>query len=70
MLAVHCARGYFGPEKNVGRPVQANCWLAENALNEGHGFTGCGKLHVLYQGTTLEAAEKVRSERESNSSRD
>ena len=21
--------------------------------NEGHGLTGCGKTHVLYQGTTL-----------------
>ena len=32
MLAVHCARGYFGLEKNVGCRVQAICWLAENAL--------------------------------------
>ena len=22
-------------------------------LDEGHGLTGCGKTHVLYQGTTL-----------------
>jgi hypothetical protein len=22
-------------------------------LDEGHGFTGCGKTNVLYQGTTL-----------------
>ena len=26
---------------------------AENSLNEGDGSTGCGKTHVLYQGTTL-----------------
>jgi hypothetical protein len=25
----------------------------------GHDFTGCGKAHVLYQGTTLQAAEKL-----------
>jgi hypothetical protein len=24
----------------------------------GHDFTGCGKTHVLYQGTTLQLAEK------------
>jgi hypothetical protein len=27
----------------------------------GMGFTGSGKTHVLCQGTTLEAAEKVRA---------
>jgi hypothetical protein len=27
--------------------------LRNNSLDEGHGFAGCGKTHVLYQGTTL-----------------
>src|SRR5580658_6516661 len=28
-------------------------------LVSGHDFTGCGKTHVLCQGTTLQAAEKL-----------
>jgi hypothetical protein len=32
---------------------------AENSrFVPGHGFTGCGETHVLYQGTTKQAAEK------------
>ena len=27
--------------------------LGKTLSNEGHGLTGCGKTHVLYQGTTL-----------------
>jgi hypothetical protein len=34
----------------------------ENSLNEGHGFTGCGKTHVLYQGTTLVGPYKAQVE--------
>jgi hypothetical protein len=31
--------------------LRSNIWA--DPRMEGHGFTGCGKTHVLYQGTTL-----------------
>jgi hypothetical protein len=34
--------------------------FAENSLDEGHGFTGCGKTHVLYEVTTLVGPKTAR----------
>jgi hypothetical protein len=35
------------------RILQMTEQAAENSLHEGRGLKGCGKTHVLYQGTTL-----------------
>ena len=40
-------------------PVPPNR-LRRNFLNEGHGFAGCGKTHVLCQGTTLVGPKTAR----------
>jgi hypothetical protein len=37
--------------------TEGDCSSIETAGMDG--FTGCGKTHVLYQGTTLQAAEKL-----------